>query len=103
LWAGIFWQEYLLTRPVWLATFLWQLSARNRPYKDQVRQGFNAHAKGDLQAVRRDFLTAIYHNPVLLFNRRIVSRLIESLVGSERIHQFRTLREQLRNLVKASD
>lgn len=99
---GVLCRRYLLLRPAWLSSILWQFGIGRRANEARVAAGFAAYASGDSQTMRRCFLGAACRNPFLLSNLGIVSMLLESFLGEERMTHYRTWRRRLTKLVRVA-
>ncbi len=95
LWDGALRRCYLLVRPAWLSVMLWRFGIGRLANEARVTAGFGAYASGDAQTMRRRFLGAVYRNPFLLRNLGIVSLVLESFLGKERMMLYRTWRRRL--------
>jgi len=90
--TGLLEQRLLLIQPRLAGAALWHWAGWNRRNRARVARGFHAYQQGDLRLMRRHFVQAVVHNPLVLGNLGIVSLLIESMVGSTTMTRYRTWR-----------
>lgn len=80
--SGLANQDLYLKKSLRFSTWTYRFGGWNRKNNDRVKEGFEAHANGDLVAMRRKFLQAIVRNPFVLKNLGMIPRLLESIVGA---------------------
>jgi hypothetical protein len=90
--VGLLEGRYLLTRSRVLALLLWRIGGWRRTVQDRLAVGFAAYARGDLSGARRALVAASLRNPFILRNLGVVSVLLESWLGTDRMNRYRQWR-----------